>query len=92
MAAGLENYSCKACKSRAGFIFQPKKPFKANLEALSKKIGKKGAEINALTPRLLVAKYNGLLVTFYANGKAMIKSQSKQSAEKALLDLIGQQT
>ncbi len=90
MTASLDGYICKKCRSRAGFIFQPKKPTKTSLKALSEKIIKKGAQITALTPGILVAKFNGTLVTFYANGKAMVKSPSEKNAEKTLLELISQ--
>lgn len=88
MTASQADYVCKKCRSRAGFIFQPKKPSSVNLKALSKKIMEKGAEINASTPSVLVAKYNGTIVTFYANGKVLIKSDSEQIAGKILLKLV----
>jgi len=84
MGFDLSGYSCKKCRSRTGFIFQPKKNAGIGLKKLSLELEGKGASINALTRLLLVAKFRGTMFSFYANGKIMVKAETEEKARKAL--------
>lgn len=89
MGFDLSGYSCRECRSRTGFIFQPKKKSGLGLKKLSEELEGKGASINALTPLLLVAKFRSTLFSFYANGKVMVKAKTEKEARKALEALAG---
>jgi len=84
----LDAFICKKCRSRAGFIFEPKKQGKRDLQTFSNKLKEKGAKINALTPLVLAAKYNGTLINFFANGKAIVKNESEEKAKQILKELL----
>ena len=76
------NFTAEKCKSRTAVTFTPKKQSKQDLTVLSKELEKKGALVNALTPLVLVVKFQGTLVTFYRNGKVVIKKPAKREAEE----------
>lgn len=84
MGFELSGYNVKKCRGRAAFLFQPKKRKTIDLEKLSRELEEKGAFINALTPLLLVVKFQNTLLTFYQNGKAIVKEESERKAIKVL--------
>ena len=89
MALELNDFSCRKCRGRSAFIFEPKKRRKADLKELSTELEKKGAVVNALTPMALVVKFKNTPVTLYPNCKAIVKAETEQGAGKILNELLG---
>ena len=86
----LEHYKTQLCDSRLSYEFIPKEELRLKLLEIGSALEKEGKQLQIRTPFILVAKVNGIKVSFYSNGKVLAQNvPDEETATQVFEEFIG---
>ncbi len=86
----LEHYRSQLCDSHLSYEFIPREDLHLDLLKIGSALEKSGKQLQIKTPFILVAKANGIKVSFYSTGKILTQNvPDEKTANEAFHTFLG---